>query len=418
LRVSKKFYFVFSGLALGLFVWIIFNDLIFLGLSAALILFLLANFLIAIFSIRGIDFYRRSSIHNHFAFSIFEETFSIINNSRTKKFWVEINDLSKLGTRISSRVATNLKPHKEYRFKQSMLLLKRGKYSLGPTEIISGDLFGIFINKKIFTAEDELTVYPNVFLINHLWGNPAQRIGGEFIEAISTASTTQAAGIREYAPGDPLNRVHWPYSLKHRRLIVKEFDDDKQANLWILLDIEEGRHFLNKSDPVSKSYKYYSRKSATEEFKSIPDSFDYAVSIAASLANFVIKKRFAAGLITQDEKGVFLKPEKGDEHLYQILEELATISPSKNLSLCEAIGDLLMDIPEGSSIVIITACQQDELDEICEAAILKNLHLTVIYINSKSFDMSIGKKENVQVSAKMAPLIHINFGDNLQEKFE
>ena len=49
-----------------------------------------------------------------------------------------------------------------------MLLLKRGKYKLGPTDLISGDPFGIFTSCKRIPSQNELNVYPFVFYLNIL----------------------------------------------------------------------------------------------------------------------------------------------------------------------------------------------------------------------------------------------------------
>src|SRR5207247_206785 len=49
-------------------------------------------------------------------------------------------------------------------------------------------------------------------------------------------------GIREYQPGDAMNRIHWPSSVRHRRLHVKEFELDKTADLWLYLDLDERWH--------------------------------------------------------------------------------------------------------------------------------------------------------------------------------
>jgi uncharacterized protein (DUF58 family) len=395
---------------------VVFKDPIFLGLSISVAIFLIGNFLFALYSSKHI-LLRRTSTHNHQnVLSIFEESINLKNKSKVRKFWIEVNDLSQIGKQINSRIVTNLKRNSQFEYKQSMLLLKRGKYKLGPTDLISGDPFGIFTSSKRIPTQNELLVYPFVFYLDNLRNRQNKKLDGEFFESISTSSTIQAAGIREYAPGDPLNRVHWPYSLKHQRLIVKEFDDDKHANLWILLDIENGRHFLNEKPTISKRYKYFSRKSASEEFKFSNDSFEYAVSIAASLANFVVKNHFAVGLRTQGPVGINLKPEKGEEYLNRVFDRLSTVLPVSNLSVRTEINDLLADIPEGSPIILITACNRADLKDISEAAILKNLDLSFIYINSRSFSPQTGDRNEEIIPSILAPILEIKWGDNLQEK--
>ena len=59
----------------------------------------------------------------------------------------------------------------------------------------------------------------------------------------TTHPTPQAAGVREYSPGDPLSRVHWPTTVRRDKLMVKEFDEDSQSSVWLLLDAQKGKYF-------------------------------------------------------------------------------------------------------------------------------------------------------------------------------
>ena len=61
--------------------------------------------------------------------------------------------------------------------------------------------------------------------------------GGVLTGQRSLQSTSMVMGIREYRPGDAMNRIHWPSSVRHRGLQVKEFELDKTADLWIYLDL-------------------------------------------------------------------------------------------------------------------------------------------------------------------------------------
>jgi uncharacterized protein (DUF58 family) len=50
--------------------------------------------------------------------------------------------------------------------------------------------------------------------------------GGEALRRRTHQITPNAAGVRDYAPGDPLNRIHWISTARRRRLMVKEFELD------------------------------------------------------------------------------------------------------------------------------------------------------------------------------------------------
>jgi uncharacterized protein (DUF58 family) len=61
--------------------------------------------------------------------------------------------------------------------------------------------------------------------------NRETKLGGLYV-------TTNVAGVREYAPGDSFNRIHWPSTARAGRLIVKEFELDPTADIWLFLDMQ------------------------------------------------------------------------------------------------------------------------------------------------------------------------------------
>jgi hypothetical protein len=50
--------------------------------------------------------------------------------------------------------------------------------------------------------------------------------GGEALRRRTHYVTTNASGVRDYAPGDSFSRIHWRSTARRNRLIVKEFELD------------------------------------------------------------------------------------------------------------------------------------------------------------------------------------------------
>src|SRR4030042_3015017 len=63
--------------------------------------------------------------------------------------------------------------------------------------------------------------------------------GGEALRRRTHQVTPNAAGVREYSTGGPLNRIHERSTARRGRLIVKEFELDPLADVWIFLDAAE-----------------------------------------------------------------------------------------------------------------------------------------------------------------------------------
>ena len=107
-------------------------------------------------------------------------------------------------------------------------LIERGIFPLGPTQLHSGDIFGLFPASRSYPSENSLLVYPMLFGVRYFPGPAGLLPGGEALRRRTPQITSNASGVREYAPGDPLNRIHWLSTARRNRLIVKEFELD----LW------------------------------------------------------------------------------------------------------------------------------------------------------------------------------------------
>ena len=96
--------------------------------------------------------------------------------------------------------------------------------------------------------------------------------------------TPHASGVREYVPGDPMKRIHWPSTARRGQLIVKEFEQDPQAEVWFFLDAQYTIHSEKPYDAPELSVEawMFDRR---PKFELPPSTLEYAISITASLAH-------------------------------------------------------------------------------------------------------------------------------------
>ncbi len=72
--------------------------------------------------------------------------------------------------------------------------------------------------------------------------------------------------------------------------MVKEFDEDSQSSVWLILDAQKGKYFRVMQDiPPAYDRNYISVKKS-KEFLLPKDSFEYAVSITASISKYFLEK--------------------------------------------------------------------------------------------------------------------------------
>ncbi len=113
----------------------------------------------------------------------------------------------------------------------------RGVYNLGSVTILADNLFGSNPVSKVIEADAEngctLVVLPKaVALEKHF--TPSRYTNGEYYAHASLLSDPLLkAGVREYYPGDPMNRINWMQTAVHNRLMVnvEEFSNRQAFNI-------------------------------------------------------------------------------------------------------------------------------------------------------------------------------------------
>ncbi len=251
--------------------------------------------LVTSLALRGIKVDRQARAMRGSVGDIFEERFEVWNDSLLPKLWLEIANESNIPHSTGSRVLTFIRPHQKRIYVARTWLTRRGGFVLGPTTISSGDPFGIFRVSREYPPNSSLVVLPMLFPIAEFGTPPGLLPGGRAIRSKSPDITPHASGVSEYVTGDPMKRIHWPTSIRRDQLMVKEFEQDPQSEVWLFLDTHRGVHFSKQGDdtlpPVDDLFLLRRR-----QMKLSPSSLEYAVSITASLAHYFLDQRRAVGL--------------------------------------------------------------------------------------------------------------------------
>ncbi len=142
--------------------------------------------------------------------------------------------------------------------------------------------------------------------------------------------TTNVAGVRDYVPGDSFNRIHWLSTARTGRLIVKEFELDPSADIWIVLDLERR---------VQQSALWRERRPDQPEVRTPASTEEYAVTAAASLARyFILIQRRNTGLIGWGQYREVIPPEREPRQFFRILESLASLRAHGRTPLAEVLA--------------------------------------------------------------------------------
>lgn len=154
----------------------------------------------------------------------------------------------------------------------------RGRYPLGPLQLRLTDPFGMCELTRSFSAQDTLTVVPDVVAL------PPVRLAGESSgygegRQRSLSLTGEDDVIpRGYRHGDDLRRVHWRSTARYGELMVRREEQPQRARCSVLLD--------------TRRLAYWGAG---------PDSaFEWAVSGAASTLTHMLERDFDVRLLTDE----------------------------------------------------------------------------------------------------------------------
>lgn len=353
------------------------------------ILVILGSWVWTQFALRGVSVKRRTRSLRASVGDTFEEHFELSNDSRIGKLWIELANESNMPGAHGSRLMTMVGPRQKRTHIARTWLYRRGGYRLGPTRLTSGDPFGLFRTERVFPAEYSLVVLPMIYEINSFLSPPGLLPGGQVIRRKALDITPHASGVREYVPGDPMKRIHWPTTARRGQLIVKEFEQDPHAEVWLFLDAQRAVH-AEKHTETPESYTAGWLLERRPKFELPPSTFEYATSITASLAHYYLRQPRAVGLVTATPQFRVIPAERSERQEGKILETLAFIEAEGELSIAGLAAAQAGQLPQGSSAILVTPTVYPELVSAVDDLQRRSLRPVVVLLIADSFGGSKG----------------------------
>lgn len=124
----------------------------------------------------------------------------------------------------------------------------RGTYVLGSATLVTDDILGSNLQAKVYTPEatgkNVLVVLPKAIDLGKHFTSSKYANGAFTVPASLLTDPLLKAGVREYANGDPMNRINWKQTAVHGSLMVniEEYTQKQQFNIIMNMqsrDIEQ-----------------------------------------------------------------------------------------------------------------------------------------------------------------------------------
>lgn len=364
----------------------------------------------ALTALNGVSVTRRARSLRASVGDYFEEYYELENRSRLIRLWLEIANHSPVPGAAGSRLLTNVGRREKRAYTARTWLTRRGAFPLGPTVVSSGDPLGLFRRSRSFPARDSLLVLPKIIPLTHFPVVAGLLPGGRAIRQKSPHVTPHAAGVREYATGDPLKRIHWPSTARRNALMVKEFERDPQEQVWIFLDVQRTVHYEQPYQPPPVADWIFNRR---PEISLPPDTLEYGVSISASLAHYFLNQRRAVGFVSAGQVLTVLQAERSQRQEIKILETLAFVKADGHMPLAGVVDAQLMQIASGSSVMLITSSSRADVLLAVRNLQRRSLHPLLILLDSQSFGGPSNGTLAQSIQSLGAPVCRVACGDDL-----
>ncbi|MCA9898028.1 MAG: DUF58 domain-containing protein [Anaerolineales bacterium] len=345
-----------------------------------------------------------------------EERFTVRNTSRIPKLWLEVRDFSSLPNHFSSHVVNGLGSQASYVWRTTTICRQRGRYQLGPIRLTTSDPFGLFPMQRDLVPTTNVVIYPLTFEI-HQFALPLGVLpGGDALRRRTHYVTTNASGVRDYAPGDSFSRIHWRSTARRDRLIVKEFELDPLADIWIVPDMAVFGHVAPRQDLYESKPKWGELPEwmRPQEFKLPETTEEYTVTVAASLAQYFLRNDRAVGMLGYGQTNEIVQPDRGERQMNRILETLSVLRAEGEIPISDMLHAESHLFPRGTTVIVVTPTTQDEWPSAARQLARRGLRVVTVLINPASFGgyrSSDGVLSLLQASGMVAYLV--NNGDDL-----
>ncbi|MFW9946493.1 MAG: DUF58 domain-containing protein [Candidatus Odinarchaeota archaeon] len=235
-------------------------------------------------------------------------------------------------------ISTRIGPKGLIKFSYVLEPKVRGEYPLGPLSITIKDRLGFNSEERIVpNSVSDILVYPpyeDIKKIEILGSKRSLQLNYGLQRSKQKGLGSEFYGMRKYVFGDQFRLIDWKASARSQQLIVKEYESERDITVMIIID---------SSNSMAGG--------AIENTK-----FEYAIRACMLLTKVALTRRDSVGVFTfSDKKNMqFLKPGKGDDHFYQVLDFVAKIKPEGKNRIVEAMDYFIRRFQKRSLIFFIS----------------------------------------------------------------
>ncbi len=316
-----------------------------------------------------------------------------------------------------------LMPGRSVTLRYALRCTRRGYHRVGPLLMESGDLFGLQKRFRTGVRQDYVSVLPTVAYIDTFNISARRPQGPVRISNRVYEDPTRITGVREYVPGDPMNRIHWKVSARAGELYVRQYEPSSVLGATLVLDLftpwyqgEDGPSRMELAITTAASVAYLLQMSG-EQVGLLTNARD-----AAEVARYEVE---SSDTLSRQEADAGMAGEAGSDRLNplevptrrspiqarMIIENLARVLPSDGLDAGRLLMSAFRRLPRDAALLPIVPTVTEDFALALGALKLSGFAVTVFLIANAAQHMKVADL----LAAQEINLIHIEHERNLHE---
>lgn len=254
------------------------------------------------------------------------------------------------------RLPARRQTHYRYRARPT----ERGDHLFAPLQCRVLSPLGLWWRDKSVGEQTRVRVYPNFAavtkyaLLAHEQRLPVIGV----LQQRRRGQGSEFHQLREYRPGDPLTQVDWRATARMRKLISREYQDERNQTILFLLDC--GRRMRAHDGELSH--------------------FDQALNAVLLMAYVALRNGDSVGVATFSGTDRWLAPGKGQGSVNRILNTLYDLQPgTQTPDYSRAATELVVRHPKRALVVMVTNLRDEDSQDLqAGISVLKRKHLVLL----------------------------------------
>ena len=244
----------------------------------------------------------------------------------------------------------------------------RGVVRVGRTQLLWRTRAGLFEIRETAGEAQSLRVYPNfAALARYAWLSGDRRLAQIGIKSyVQRGQGTDFRQLAEYRRGDPLRHIDWKATLRRRKPIVREYQDERDQCVMFLLDCGRRMRADERSARAGEN-----------------SHFDDALDAMMLLSYVALHEGDEVGAMTfgcaPDQRRDFA-PRKGTATLNALMSKLHDLQPGSDHSdYLSAAEELSRRLRRRALVIVLTNFRDEDAPELQPALrLLRRRHLVMV----------------------------------------